>query len=195
MADGQIANLSRICWIEPLSKDALTASIECGHRTFMFSNESLLTEWRNLGQFEACILRDNRVLDEKSGEDIGRWIALDGPDAQKEALSLAGHEPLVVLDAQDWKIIPAENLIASYQPTRTQLLVVVSTAKEAKILLETLEVGTDGVVLRTNSPTEVVAVWKLFQKWDVPHEELVECEVGEAIWRFSTFCDTIFLYR
>lgn len=178
---GPRANTTRICWVDTSAKDVLTASIECGQKVFSFFNESLLSEWRSLGQFQALVVHEIngslRIIDEKSGEDRGAWILLDGPDAQRKALSLAGHEDLVVLDAQDWKIIPAENLIASYQPTRTQLLVVVSTAREAKVLFETLEVGTNGVVLRTQSPSEVIAMRKLVHDWDVPCENLVECQV------------------
>jgi hypothetical protein len=173
-------NSSAVCWIEPLSKEALTASLECGYNTFLFRNETSLSEWQGLGRFQALAVRDGRILDEKNC-DIGCWVKLNGADGQKEALSLAGHEELVVLDAQDWKIIPAENMIASYQPTRTRLLAVVSTAMEAKVLLETLEVGTDGVVLRTHSPSEPLAMWKLMQNKDLPHETLTECEVRTSI--------------
>jgi hypothetical protein len=171
---------STVYWIEPLSKEAFTASLECGYSTFLFQNESLLREWQNLGRFQGLIVRDGRVIDEKNS-DIGCWVKLNGADGQKEALSLAGHEELVVLDAKDWKIIPAENMIASYQPTRTRLLAVVSTSMEAKVLLETLEVGTDGVVLRTPSPSEPLAMWKLMQNRDLPHEALTECEVRTSI--------------
>ncbi len=176
VTSGNVRNSSIVYWIEPLSKEAFTASLECGYSTFLFQNETSLREWQSLGRFQGLVVRDGRVLDEKN-KDIGCWVKLNGADGQKEALSLAGHEDLVVLDAQDWKIIPAENMIASYQPTRTRLLAVVSTSMEAKVLLETLEVGTDGVVLRTPSPSEPLAMWKLLQSRDLPEEALTECEV------------------
>ena len=173
-------NSTSICWIEPLSKEAFTASLECGYTTFLFQNETSLSAWQGLGRFQALVVRNGRVLDDQE-TDIGCWVKLNGADGQKAALSLAGHEDLVVLDAQDWKIIPAENMIASYQPTRTRLLAVVSSAMEAKVLLETLEVGTDGVVLRTPSASEPLAMWKLLQNRDLPHEALTECEVWASI--------------
>ena len=46
-----------------------------------------------------------------------------------------------------------------------------------QVMFETLEVGTDGIVLRTNSPSEVVEMHKFLHKWDAAHETLVECEV------------------
>ena len=130
-----VHNSSRICWIEPLSKEALTASLECGQHTFAFSNESSLSEWRSLGRFQALVVQPNgRISDENTKDDFGRWIQLNSSRAQNEALTLAGQESLVVLDAADWKIIPAENMIAAYQTSQTKLLAVVSSVTEAKVL-------------------------------------------------------------
>ncbi|HWG91159.1 MAG TPA: 3-dehydroquinate synthase II, partial [Candidatus Thermoplasmatota archaeon] len=51
--------------------------------------------------------------------------------------------------------IPAENLIAHFQGKGTKLLAEVGSADEARAFLETLEVGTDGVILRPRSPADV----------------------------------------
>ena len=109
--------------------------MECGQNTFAFSNESSLSEWRSLGRFQALVVQPNgRISDENTKDDFGRWIQLNSSRAQNEALTLAGQESLVVLDAADWKIIPAENMIAAYQTSQTKLLAVVSSVTEAKVL-------------------------------------------------------------
>ena len=49
----------------------------------------------------------------------------------------------------------AENLVAAFQGQPASLFGVAKSAKDARILLEALEVGTDGVLLRTNDAQEV----------------------------------------
>lgn len=48
----------------------------------------------------------------------------------------------------------AENLVAAFQGQPATLFGVAKSARDAKILLEALEIGTDGVVLRTDDAAE-----------------------------------------
>ena len=50
---------------------------------------------------------------------------------------------------------PAENLVAACQGKPARLLGVARTSTDARVLLEALEVGMDGVVLRTDNSMEV----------------------------------------
>jgi 3-dehydroquinate synthase class II len=54
------------------------------------------------------------------------------------------------------QVIPAENLVAAFSKanSKASLLVAVSSADAACTMLGALEVGTDGVVLRTEEPAE-----------------------------------------
>ena len=60
----------------------------------------------------------------------------------------------IIVGTPDWKIIPLENLIARTRG-KTKLLAEVSNIQEAKVALETLELGSDGVVLKTENPEEL----------------------------------------
>jgi 3-dehydroquinate synthase class II len=53
------------------------------------------------------------------------------------------------------QVIPAENLVAAFQSSAGQLLGVAASAADARVMLEALEVGTAGVLLRTEDPLEV----------------------------------------
>ncbi len=64
--------------------------------------------------------------------------------------ALAGTNEIVVMDATDWRAIPAENLIAAFTGTPTRLFAVVHDVDEANAMLSMLEKGVDGVVLRTS---------------------------------------------
>ncbi len=51
----------------------------------------------------------------------------------------------VIINAKDWKVIPLENLIAELKG-KCSILAEAGTENEARLALETLEIGTDGVL-------------------------------------------------
>jgi 3-dehydroquinate synthase class II len=59
-------------------------------------------------------------------------------------------------------VIPAENLVAAFQPGPGQLLGVATSAADARVMLEALEAGTAGVLLRTEDPLQASGhIWLL----------------------------------
>jgi 3-dehydroquinate synthase class II len=56
------------------------------------------------------------------------------------------------------QVIPAENMVAAFQDSNTALYATASTASDAQVYLEALEMGTDGVVLHTDDPLEVFSL-------------------------------------
>ena len=60
----------------------------------------------------------------------------------------------ILVSCPDWKIIPLENLIAKVRG-KAKLLAEVSSAEEARVAAETLELGVDGVVLKARKPNEI----------------------------------------
>eukprot|EP00775_Hariotina_reticulata_P002936 gene2936-3222_t len=73
---------------------------------------------------------------------------------------LATFESLLVLpdgviqESTKRQVIPAENLVAACQSSAGQLLGVACSAAAARVMLEALELGTTGVLLRTQDPLE-----------------------------------------
>jgi 3-dehydroquinate synthase II len=61
----------------------------------------------------------------------------------------------VVVDANDWKIIPLENIIAKLHKSRTKVYTTASSLKEVKTMFSVLELGVDGVILSSDSESEV----------------------------------------
>lgn len=80
-------------------------------------------------------------------------------------MASGGLAGTIVVDATDWSIIPAENLVAAAQAgggsSRLQLLMVASTAADARTLLGALEKGVDGVVLATDDVAQVCQIMPL----------------------------------
>jgi 3-dehydroquinate synthase II len=61
----------------------------------------------------------------------------------------------LIISCGNWRVIPLENLIARIKG-KSKLITEVTTAEEAKVALETLELGTDGVLLKTSDPDEIL---------------------------------------
>ncbi len=61
----------------------------------------------------------------------------------------------LIISCANWRVIPLENLIARIKG-KSKLIAEVTTAEEAKIALETLELGTDGVLLKTSDSEEIL---------------------------------------
>jgi 3-dehydroquinate synthase II len=79
----------------------------------------------------------------------------DGSD-EKRAIEFAelGIQYLIVR-CPNWKIIPLENLIAKTR-NKSTLLADVSSPLEAKLALQTLELGVDGIVLNAKSTEDII---------------------------------------
>ena len=89
------------------------------------------------------------------GTTVAVKITIMGKEDEEKAIEAAElNSDYVIVGTPDWKIIPLENLIAKTRG-KTNLLAEVSSTKEAKIALETLELGSDGVVLKTANPEEL----------------------------------------
>jgi len=60
----------------------------------------------------------------------------------------------IIINCVDWRVIPLENIIAR-NCGKSKLFAEVSNAEDARLVLGTLELGADGVVLKTNSVNEL----------------------------------------
>jgi 3-dehydroquinate synthase II len=103
-------------------------------------------------------------------------IIIEGKKDEETAIEAAElNSDYVIVGTPDWKIIPLENLIAKTRG-KTRLLAEVSSTKEAKVALETLELGSDGVVLKTARLEELKQTAE-FAKKEASALELVAVEV------------------
>jgi 3-dehydroquinate synthase II len=90
-----------------------------------------------------------------AGESGVEIVELRTPEDQERAMSLAGKCKAVILDSKDWTIIPLENLIAKFRGTGTKILACASDPEKAKLYLQTLEKGVDGIVIDVEDPEDI----------------------------------------
>ena len=87
--------------------------------------------------------------DLKPGQDVFE-IAIRSKKDEEKALRFPADRFLIVRTA-DWKVIPLENLVAG----RGRIIAAVATAQEARLALEVMEKGTEGILLCTEDPGEI----------------------------------------
>jgi len=112
------------------------------------------------------------------GRTVAVKVTIRGRKDEETAIKAAElSSDYLIIHCPDWKVIPLENLIAKTRG-KSKLLAEVSSAKEAKLALETLELGADGVVLKTSNPDELMETAVIAKK-KAPKVELVPAKVVE----------------
>jgi len=139
--------MPKLFWVNvrPFNKGAITTALESGADAVVVPKNST-PKIHELGVIKT-VAPDG---DLKLGEDVVE-VTVSSEKDEAKALKVPSDK-LLVLKTSDWKVIPLENLIAK---RKSGLLAWVSSAGEAKVALETMEKGADGVVLASTDPNEI----------------------------------------
>ncbi len=119
--------------------------IEEDQATFLANKQTLQVISPNVNTFE-------KIKAEK------KILRIRISDKETENLTVKAAEQganYLIISCANWRVIPLENLIARTKG-KSKLIAEVTNAEEAKIALETLELGTDGVLLKTSDQDEVL---------------------------------------
>ncbi len=108
---------------------------------------------------EIAVIENSNVKEiaqrRRDGKCIAIRVAIKGKEDENKAIEAAElGVDYVIIDCRDWRVIPLENIIAKSRG-KTKLVAQVGTAEEARLMLETLELGTDGVLLKTSDSNEL----------------------------------------
>lgn len=71
----------------------------------------------------------------------------------------------VIIDVEDWKIIPLENIIATLQGTATEIFALAKSIEEIETLFTVLELGVDGIIFETDDEEEVSKIQHTIRKF------------------------------
>ena len=85
-------------------------------------------------------------------------LKLSIKDKKAEDLTVRAAElgaNYLIINCENWRVIPLENLIARIRG-KSKIIAEVANAEDAKIVLEVLELGTDGVLLKTSDIDEIM---------------------------------------
>jgi 3-dehydroquinate synthase II len=100
-------------------------------------------------------LNEKKIAQLKNEGKTAFRISIQGKEDENKAVNAAEHGvDYIIINCHDWRVIPLENLIAKTRG-KSKLIAEVGTAEDAKLVLETLELGADGVLLKTLKPDEL----------------------------------------
>ncbi|HOS82394.1 MAG TPA: 3-dehydroquinate synthase II [Methanolinea sp.] len=131
-------------WVDarPWRKNIATAALESGAGTIVADSAAGV---KALGRVRV-VAPDGDLV---PGRDVFE-IAITGRESEELAVEKA-REGYVVIDADDWKVIPLENLVARSD----RIIARVTSPQEALLALQVLEKGVAGVLLDTDDPAAV----------------------------------------
>lgn len=130
--------------VDPWRKELVTEALEAGADAVLVP-EGKSEEVRGLGIIQT-IAPDG---DLRLGEDVVE-VEISDKESERRAATL-GQAKIVIVRANDWTIIPLENLIAD----GATVIAEVADADEALVAATTLEKGTAGVLLVTDDPAQI----------------------------------------
>lgn len=91
-------------------------------------------------------LEKERVVHD--GKRIGCFITVLDESTQQTARSLVGSVEWLVLEFENWSMIPIENLIAACEGTPTKIAAVITEVEQANGAGFALEMGVDALIIR-----------------------------------------------
>ncbi|MFU8767470.1 MAG: 3-dehydroquinate synthase II [Candidatus Methanoperedens sp.] len=99
------------------------------------------------------IARANQLV--REGKTVAGFVVIKNKKYEQFAVELGKSCDHLIVIGTDWKVIPLENLIAGLQTLDVGIIAGVRNSDEAKLALETLEHGADGVLLETDNLSEI----------------------------------------
>jgi len=142
-------------WVSvvPYKKEVVISAIESGAEAVVLADGDS-KKVRQLGKIKTV----EKNGDIKSGVDV-EFVDIAGKTDENKAAAVPENK-IVVLRMLDWTIIPIENLLAQ---RGKNIMVQVKNSKQAKLMVEILERGVDGVVLNTTDINEIKKTAEIIQ--------------------------------
>lgn len=142
-------------WVSviPYEKELAIMALESGAEAVVLPDNESGTV-RQFGKIKTV----EKNGDIKPGIDV-EFIDIAGKEDENKAASVPENK-LLVLNMLDWTIIPIENLLAR---RGKNIMVQVENSEQAKLMVEILEKGVDGVVLKTKDINEIKKCSEIIQ--------------------------------
>lgn len=140
--------------IRPYNKELVTSALEAGVKTIIVP-KSCTELVHKLGRIETISEDGDRVL----GKDIFEQL-ITKKEEENKALEYA-KKSAVIVQVTDWKIIPLENLIS-----KSPNIYATCRVEDIQTMLQVMEQGVKGVVIKPTSREEIMRAVKEFSKTD-----------------------------
>jgi 3-dehydroquinate synthase II len=113
----------------------------------------------------------------RNGKTVAAYVEISSKKHEELASKLGKVADYLILLGKDWTVIPLENIIADLQGVDVKIIAAVNNFEEAKLALETLEYGTDGVLLVPDEISQIKKVTGFIEKIDSESYSLLPATV------------------
>ncbi|MEK9165874.1 MAG: 3-dehydroquinate synthase II [Patescibacteria group bacterium] len=160
----------KLFWYKPIkyNKKLIIAAIESGANA-VHAPANEIKEVKSLAKTK--IISASKDADLILGKNVAE-VLIDGKEREEEVEKHKGQIPVIIKN-KDWTIIPLENLLSK----TSNLIQTVSTAEQAKVALQTMERGADGVLLESDDLPEIKKTGEVIQKANNERLQLVKFKI------------------
>lgn len=134
--------------VEPFKKEFITTALENGATGVIVESDKI----EKVKQLGRILTISNENSDLILGKDV-EYIEIKDKASERKAAE-ESKKRIVIVKTGDWKIIPLENLIAE----GGKIFAEVSDEESAKIVLQVLEKGVDGIVINVDSISKLKSI-------------------------------------
>lgn len=116
----------------------------------------------------------------REGKTVAGYVVIKNKKYEQFAVELGKSCDYLVVIGTDWKVIPLENLIAELQKLDVEIIAGVRNAEEAMLALETLEHGSDGVLVDTGDISEIKKIVAVRDRQGMEKIPLVKARITKV---------------
>ncbi|MEA1870225.1 MAG: 3-dehydroquinate synthase II [Euryarchaeota archaeon] len=102
------------------------------------------------------------------GKTVAGYVVIRDKLYEQFAVELGKVCDYLIAVGTDWKVIPLENMIAGLFDENVAIIAGVQDADEAKLAIETLEHGADGILIDTDDPSEIKRIVGVVDRSGIP---------------------------
>lgn len=111
------------------------------------------------------------------GKKIVAYVEINSKKHEELARVLGKVVDYLILVGKEWTVIPLENIIADLQKEDVKIIAAIDNINDAKLALETLETGTDGVIFQPKNFEQIKEISKIIEEASQDEYELKEATV------------------
>jgi len=113
----------------------------------------------------------------KAGKGVAVYVDITNKKTELYAAEIGKAADYLIIVANDWRIIPLENLIAALEKYDVEIITPVHTDEEAQTALQILEQGVDGVLIDTDDLSAIKKISKTVKTSGCASESLTSAKV------------------
>jgi len=113
----------------------------------------------------------------KTGKAVAAYVDVQNKKTELLAAEIGKFADYLIIKADDWRIIPLENLIAALEKYDVEIIAGVGTAEEAETALKILEKGVDGVIIMSDDISEIKEIANAVKMSGCAFEDLTAAKI------------------